>query len=551
MPVDQSGENILFILDGTNVEAHIQIQYTGDPARFAWLIPVQKIPEVEVGSQLFFSSLLAGSVPTFVTSTVLDSCPGNSQSSSSSSSMGCGSTAETDSAGDFGPGNYAGSAGSAGSGGTGGTDPNVVKKVVGAFDVSILEQTSPIDVVNWLTDNNFQVTDTTAPLIAGYVDQGYVFVAVRLTPGSGTSEIHPLVIRYPGDEPCVPLKLTAVAATENMGVRAFFLGKERVLPVNYKHVVPSEAHFDWINLGSNYNDVISAAVDSPVANGRAFVTEYAGDSSVIQNRGYYDPNWNGEAFRTIAPEDVVSQLFAQGLIDCTSSSTCTSPHPLVFPLLEEYLPRPSDLTADEWYSCLSCHKSRIDLTKWDANKFADDFNARIQNPAKHASDLVQRWPYLTRLFTTISPAEMTEDPIFAAHKGWPTVSANHVAQYRITCTRATGYETSDGQTIAGSTSSWPTLENVPYATTIDDVSAEGRATQLVDNTAKITTGVQEYNKAYAWPPEAQFYIRPDSSCGCEIPTRRRSTPLIVLGLAACAWVGRRLSRSQRARSERA
>jgi hypothetical protein len=30
MPVDQTGENILFVIDGTTVEAHIQIQYDPD-----------------------------------------------------------------------------------------------------------------------------------------------------------------------------------------------------------------------------------------------------------------------------------------------------------------------------------------------------------------------------------------------------------------------------------------------------------------------------------------------------------------------------------------
>src|SRR6185295_1671829 len=34
MPVDQTGENVLFVLDGTNVEAHVQIQYQGAASRF-------------------------------------------------------------------------------------------------------------------------------------------------------------------------------------------------------------------------------------------------------------------------------------------------------------------------------------------------------------------------------------------------------------------------------------------------------------------------------------------------------------------------------------
>src|SRR5690606_8285409 len=39
MPVDQRGENILFVVDGDTVEAHVQIEYTGDPEKFAWIVP--------------------------------------------------------------------------------------------------------------------------------------------------------------------------------------------------------------------------------------------------------------------------------------------------------------------------------------------------------------------------------------------------------------------------------------------------------------------------------------------------------------------------------
>ena len=66
MPVKHSGENIVFVLDGQTVEVHIQIQYTGDPRRFGWIIPLQKPPtDIKPGSQAFFTNLLAGTVPTF------------------------------------------------------------------------------------------------------------------------------------------------------------------------------------------------------------------------------------------------------------------------------------------------------------------------------------------------------------------------------------------------------------------------------------------------------------------------------------------------------
>src|SRR5262245_56261973 len=77
MPVDQTGENVLFVLDGTYVEAHIQIQYNPevDADKFAWVIPMQVLPEFSVGSEQLFRNLLNGSVPSYGYNTILgDGC---------------------------------------------------------------------------------------------------------------------------------------------------------------------------------------------------------------------------------------------------------------------------------------------------------------------------------------------------------------------------------------------------------------------------------------------------------------------------------------------
>src|SRR3954447_19744894 len=80
MAVDQKGENILFAMGGGKVEAHIQIQYNGDAARFAWVLPVPALPEIEVGSQAIFQSLLSGTVPRFGFRSTVDSCGQNGPS---------------------------------------------------------------------------------------------------------------------------------------------------------------------------------------------------------------------------------------------------------------------------------------------------------------------------------------------------------------------------------------------------------------------------------------------------------------------------------------
>ena len=75
------------------------------------------------------------------------------------------------------------------------------------------------------------------------------------------------------------------------------------------------------------------------------------------------------------------------------------------------LPVPAGLAPVEFYAELTKHADEIDQTQWNAAEFAGDFKLRIQEPAAHAASIVTKWPYLTRMFTTISPSEMTEDPI--------------------------------------------------------------------------------------------------------------------------------------------
>ena len=126
MPVDQSGENILFVWQNDHIEAHIQIQYEGEAANFGWVIPLQSVPEFSVGSEPLFQSLLAGSVPTYGFTQTFDDC----------------------SFGDEGTGGLGGAASAGedrGAGGTGGDDgggggPEVIlRETVGAFEIEVLQ----------------------------------------------------------------------------------------------------------------------------------------------------------------------------------------------------------------------------------------------------------------------------------------------------------------------------------------------------------------------------------------------------------------------------
>ena len=64
---------------------------------------------------------------------------------------------------------------------------------------------------------------------------------------------------------------------------------------------------------ANYKEVITLAVDADEADGRAFVTEYAGPSDVVTDVGLFSPNWNAVPFTAIDPVGVIDELTGQGL----------------------------------------------------------------------------------------------------------------------------------------------------------------------------------------------------------------------------------------------
>ena len=70
---------------------------------------------------------------------------------------------------------------------------------------------------------------------------------------------------------------------------------------------------------------------------------------------------------------------------------------------------------------------------FDAAAMAKDLDDRIITPMKDAQALFGRHPYMTRLFTTISPDEMTKDPMFSFNPDLPDVTNIHQVTAKPLC----------------------------------------------------------------------------------------------------------------------
>lgn len=524
MPVDQSGENILFAMEDGVVEAHVQIQYQGDPEAFAWVVPVMAEPEIEAGSDPLFQALLSATVPTFVLDSRFEDCgPDGPQ-------FGCAFAPESD---DLASGATAGEGF-----GEGDDGPSVVQSgVVGAFEFAVLDGGTVDGVVDWLDENGYAQDDDAPDELRGYLEKGFLFVAFKLRGGAGVDEIHPVVIRYEGDEPCVPIRLTRIAATDDMGVRAFFLGGARVAPTNYRLVEINQAAIDWPGLGSNYESVVTQAVDADGSEGHGFVTEYAGTSDVVFTDGLLNPAWDAARYREADPEAALRELRIQGLLSC-NGETCMPAHPLLQGVLERYLPRPTGITFEEYYGCFGC-SGTPDIESWDAGAFADDLEARIIGPAEHAVDLLDRFDYLTRLYTTLSPHEMDLDPIFHANADLPDVSNIFSATRTFTCEGPDFVELDDGTRIAvGGFDADP--PDFPTALRVFEVPLSGPPMLIADATEAADEARTAWNASQG--------LDDDSGCNCHARKHGASGfAFSVLMLGTGLWARRRRPATRQSR----
>jgi hypothetical protein len=218
-----------------------------------------------------------------------------------------------------------------------------------------------------------------------------VIAALKLTNGAGLDDVHPITLSYDSGETCFPLRLTRIAAVADMDIRVFVLANDRAAPTNYRHVVVNPLKIDWLNFAVNYKEVITNAVDALMADGRAFVTEYAGTSAAVPQFGIFDNNWTSRRSSRSTRSRSSRPLNAQGLASCFEDFDCQWNHPLVYGLLLEFLPPPNGVDPINFYPYLVNYAADIDLVKWnDGAEFSTELLGRIIEPACTRSSCSRR-----------------------------------------------------------------------------------------------------------------------------------------------------------------
>jgi MYXO-CTERM domain-containing protein len=502
LPIAQNGENVVFAITkdpaggASTIDAHIQILYTGDATKFSWVVPVEAVPTLSTGTDRLFSQLAAVTQPSF---------NANYQTSGTCIPQ------ETLVGGASSTGGGTGSAGTGG--GMFASAPSGVivafQGAVGPYDAAVIMSDDPTALKTWLTTNGYTVTDAAGAIIDMYVREKKYFVALKLMNGMGVSAIQPIVLTFKGTEPCVPLRLTAIAANPDMPVLVWVLGDKRVVPRGFYEIKIDEALIDWWTGGQSYfgpKGLVSRAADD--AGGDAFIAEYAGPSTIARGQVFVNGQIDLGALRNAAiPPVYVGLLAGMGIAN----------DPLMLGLLQKYIPMPDAVKAmnippAQFYGNLSSYWNQYAFPPYDLAGLTDAISMSIVTPRMNAQMMIDAHPYLTRLNTYLSPPEMTQDAFFFESTSLPDVSNVHTATIRTmcgnmdytACNAPQRLELSDGRIVwlksgqRGTSCAYSGYDVTPLASLpaaqvayMRDVSGEG--TKVVDNTAKIQAGIDANN----------------------------------------------------------
>ncbi len=419
-PVNQSGEAIIYARepDGS-LSMTVQIRYEGDTGDFAWILPVPVAPDVSVGSDAAFEALRAFSEPVFRTTfrtegvcAELPQCPRER--------IDCSDRGGDTLALDF------GMAAAVDAGAATDMGPSVTvysQGPVGPYETAVIGSSDAAEVIAWLNDAGFGLPDDAAPPLQEYADEGFLFVALRMATDASTDLIQPVTLHMATDEVgCLPIRLTRIAATEDMPITTYFLGEDRVIPSNYSMVrVPLEDTPELWTGERRWSGAVGAVVDT--VGGQGFVTEYAGA----------DPDLD----ITLPAIDDLTEVtglatFLQALADRGYGSASTT-----IPTLEAHIIAPGDQAVVDYVNCVTRFRATGSCggepEAFDPAAIVAALTASETEPRRAFTEQLGRVSYLTRMSTAMDPAEMTVDPVFEVDPAMPDVSNVHMAERVVRC----------------------------------------------------------------------------------------------------------------------
>ncbi|MEM9861304.1 MAG: hypothetical protein AAF938_06795, partial [Myxococcota bacterium] len=300
---------------------------------------------------------------------------------------------------------------------------------------------------------------------------------------------------------------TAAAATPDMGILVWVLGETRAVPANYRDLELNEARLNWFNPFSNYNDLVTAAANE--AGGQGFVTEMAGNAATLEEAIF--SAFQGERFAVIEANAALPEPDHGSVL---RESSIYGSWDGYLDVVRAEIPKPEGISDEEWIqntgSYLNDLVFELVIEGFDPVSFVERLEAEVIAPVRETAELFTADRTMTRFFTTMSPDEMTVDPVFDFNADLPDYSNVHTRERVIECTPAVTQseapwrvEFEDGLVVRGRGFSWPAAlqsDDVPANTRVRRIGSGGTGEIITDNGAAIAAAIDASNVNFPPPP---------------------------------------------------
>jgi hypothetical protein len=234
---DITDEKMLLAVSGTQTTLYDQIEYSGSPSNFAWVLPIHGTVTVGLSADILFQSIDT------LTATQIDPPPTNCPSPNCSYNFGAASglaggaafaapTAEADAA----------------------AVTVLSQENVGPYETVQLKSDDGSALDAWLTQNGYNIPPEVQPILDAYVEEGFDFLAMKLLPNAGVQAMRPVRVSTSGASLSLPLRMASIGTGAVTGITIWVVADGRYEPQNFQYfyIPTSQLVWNFATSSSNY-----------------------------------------------------------------------------------------------------------------------------------------------------------------------------------------------------------------------------------------------------------------------------------------------------------
>jgi hypothetical protein len=230
-------ERMIFSISKDQTTLYDQINYSGSPKSFAWVLPIKGTVTVGLSADIMFNT-----IDTLTATQVIEPSP-NCPPPPTCNFGGFGGAAAPSVAAD---------AAAAKSGVT-----VTAQAQVGPYETVQLHSNDGSALTNWLKSHGYNIPAPVVPVVQGYVKDKFDFLALKLVPGAGVQSMQPVRVTSKGAGISLPLRMVAVGTGATTGISIWVIADGRWEPQNFPFftITDSEIAWDWNTSSSNYEQL--------------------------------------------------------------------------------------------------------------------------------------------------------------------------------------------------------------------------------------------------------------------------------------------------------